>query len=87
LAPSVRKVEEVVHNTAVQVSEKMEQASAKLNSAIEAAKETYSKFQDKTLAAAKATDSTVREYPYTSLGIAFGVGVLIGALINYRSRD
>jgi ElaB/YqjD/DUF883 family membrane-anchored ribosome-binding protein len=86
LAPSVRKVEEVVQNTAGQVSEKMEQARAKLDSALEAAKETYSKLQDKTVAAARATDSAVREYPYSSLGFAFGIGLLIGVLINYRSK-
>jgi ElaB/YqjD/DUF883 family membrane-anchored ribosome-binding protein len=87
LPPSVRKVEEVVHNTAVQVSEKMEEAGAKLNSALESAKETYSKLQDKTVAAAKATDSAVREYPYSALGVAFGIGLLIGVLINCQSAD
>lgn len=87
LAPVVRKVEDAVQKTAVQASEKMEEARAKLNSALEAAKETYSKFQDKTVAVAKATDSALREYPYSSLGIAFGIGLLIGVLMNSRSRD
>ena len=86
LAPAVRKVEEVVQNTAEQVSEKMDQARAKLDAVRETAKETYSKLQDKTVAAARATDSAVREYPYSSLGIAFGIGLLMGVLL-IRSRD
>jgi len=32
----------------------------------------------------KATDRVVREHPYQSIGVAFGVGLLIGVLINRR---
>ena len=40
--------------------------------------------QEKTAASARATDRTIRQHPYESIGIAFGVGVLIGVLINRR---
>ena len=32
---------------------------------------------NKTAAAAKATDKTIRDHPYEALGVAFGLGVLI----------
>jgi ElaB/YqjD/DUF883 family membrane-anchored ribosome-binding protein len=32
----------------------------------------------------KATDRYIREYPYQSLGLAFGVGMLLGVLVNRR---
>ena len=35
-------------------------------------------------ASARATDRAIREHPYESIGIAFGVGVLIGVLINRK---
>jgi len=33
---------------------------------------------------AKAADRTIRQYPYQAIGIAFGVGVLIGVLAVRR---
>jgi ElaB/YqjD/DUF883 family membrane-anchored ribosome-binding protein len=53
---------------------------AKLEAATEKAKVLYQRLQDKTTAAAKATDEAVREHPYQAIGVAFGVGVLIGVL-------
>jgi ElaB/YqjD/DUF883 family membrane-anchored ribosome-binding protein len=40
--------------------------------------------QESTVAGAKATDRAIREHPYESLGVAFGLGVLIGVLIARR---
>lgn len=34
--------------------------------------------------AARATDSAVHEHPYTALGMAVGIGVVIGALLSRR---
>jgi ElaB/YqjD/DUF883 family membrane-anchored ribosome-binding protein len=53
---------------------------AKLEAATEKAKEVCKRLQAETVAAAKATDKAVREHPYPAIGIAFGVGLLIGAL-------
>ncbi len=58
---------------------------AKLEAATEKAKALCQKLQEKTAAAAKATDDAVREHPYQAIGIAFGLGVLIGVLAA-RSR-
>jgi len=59
-------------------------ARAKLSAALDSAKETARKLQSKTVAGAKATDKVIREHPYQSIGIAFGVGLLIGVLVNRK---
>ena len=67
-------------------SEKRE-LRAKLEAATEKAKEVRKRLQEKTAAAVKATDEAVREHPYQAVGIAFGVGVLIGVLVARSRRD
>ena len=42
----------------------------------------YGQARDGVVAGAKYTDQTIRTYPYQSLAVALGVGVLIGALIR-----
>ena len=60
---------------------------AKLAVAIERAKEMCQRLQDQTSAAAKATDKAVREHPYPAIGLAFGVGLLVGVLTARARRD
>jgi ElaB/YqjD/DUF883 family membrane-anchored ribosome-binding protein len=67
--------------------DKTGEARARLQAAIDRAKVTYGRLQDRTLAAAKATDKTVREHPYHAIGIAFGLGVLIGVLAMRAGQD
>ena len=59
---------------------------AKLDSAVEKAKAVCERLQEQTTAAANAADRTVHEHPYHAIGIAFGVGILIGVLVS-RSRN
>lgn len=59
----------------------------KLEGVVEKAKAVCERLQDQTAAAAKAADKTIREHPYQALGIAFGVGVLIGVLVTRNRRD
>jgi ElaB/YqjD/DUF883 family membrane-anchored ribosome-binding protein len=60
---------------------------AKLDAAIEKAKAVCERLQEQTVAAAKASDKAVREHPYQAMGIAFGVGLLIGVLVMRSRRD
>ena len=53
---------------------------AKLEAATEKAKEVCKRLQEETAAAAKVTDKAVRERSYQAIGIAFGVGLLIGVV-------
>jgi ElaB/YqjD/DUF883 family membrane-anchored ribosome-binding protein len=57
------------------------QIRANLENVIEKAKDVCERLQNQTAAAAKATDKTVREHPYEAMGVAFGLGVLVGFLV------
>jgi ElaB/YqjD/DUF883 family membrane-anchored ribosome-binding protein len=57
---------------------------SRLSSALAAAKETCQRVEEKAVAGAKVADKTIREHPYESIGVAFGVGLLIGVLVGRR---
>ena len=80
----VRDGEELLRAGVKDLSEKGVAAREKLAAALEVAKETRRRLEERAVASAKATDKLVREYPYQSLGAAFGVGLIIGVLINRR---
>jgi ElaB/YqjD/DUF883 family membrane-anchored ribosome-binding protein len=80
----VQDAEELMNATAGQTGEKVSAVRKRLAAAIESTKASYQKVQEKTVAAAKATDKTIREHPYESIGIAFGLGLLIGVLVARR---
>jgi ElaB/YqjD/DUF883 family membrane-anchored ribosome-binding protein len=83
-----RDAESLLKATADDVSEKAKEARARLMSAVDKAKATYEDMQTQgiesaRMAAVKA-DQTIRAHPYESLGIAFGIGVLLGALMRRK---
>ena len=77
----VEDAEELMDATAGQAGEKVNEARSRLAAALESAKATCQRLEEKTVAAAKATDRTIREHPYESIGIAFGLGLLVGVLV------
>ncbi len=80
----VRDGEDLVKATAGEVGEKTKEARARLTAALESAKATCVRLEEKAIAGAKATDKVIREHPYQSIGIAFGIGLLIGVLVNRK---
>jgi len=60
---------------------------AKLGNAIEKAKDAWERLEQKTVTAARTTDKAVRTHPYAAMGIAFGVGLLVGVLAIKSRRD
>lgn len=56
-------------------------------SAWRSTKRSYFRAHDKVADAASATDNTVREKIYASVGIAVGVGAAIGYLLTSRPRS
>ncbi len=49
-------------------------------------KGTYFRAQDKMLASAQATDNLIQSKIYSSLGVALGLGVLIGFISTGKSK-
>jgi ElaB/YqjD/DUF883 family membrane-anchored ribosome-binding protein len=80
----VRDAEELLKATAGDVSEKAKEARSRLAETLEKAKATCQRLQSKTVAAAKATDKIIRDHPYESIGVAFGLGLLIGVVVARR---
>jgi ElaB/YqjD/DUF883 family membrane-anchored ribosome-binding protein len=80
----MRDAEDLLKATAGQAGEKITEVRSRLAGALESAKATYAQIQDKTVLAAKATDRVIRDHPYESLGISFGVGLLIGVLVTRK---
>jgi ElaB/YqjD/DUF883 family membrane-anchored ribosome-binding protein len=64
--------------------EKVGEARKRLAAALESAKEMAGRVRDKAVVGAKAADEAVREHPYQAIGIALGVGALIGFLVSRR---
>jgi ElaB/YqjD/DUF883 family membrane-anchored ribosome-binding protein len=77
----VRDAEELLKATAGDMSDKAKAARSRLGEALDKAKANCYRIEEKTVAAAGATDKIIREHAYESIGIAFGVGLLIGILV------
>lgn len=71
------QLSERVHN----LEDNLQAAAHRTAEALQAAQQSA---VDRTRSAAKATDGFVRDHPWATVGIAVGVGALIGWLI---SRD
>jgi ElaB/YqjD/DUF883 family membrane-anchored ribosome-binding protein len=79
-----RDAEAMLHATTGQAGEKMHELRDRLSAAVESAKATGRRREEKAVAGAKAADKTIREHPYESMGVAFGIGLLIGVLVGRR---
>ena len=79
-----RDAEELLKATAGEAGEKIKEVRVRLSKALESAKVTSDYLQDKTVQTAKAADQVIREHPYESMGVAFGVGLLVGLLALRR---
>ena len=71
--------------TAGVAGDKVREARERLAAGMDSAKEIAGRVRDKAVDYAKATDQAVREHPYHALGIALGVGALLGLLVSRRN--
>lgn len=81
----VEDARELIEATANVAGEKVAEARRRLGAAIDKGKDAWLVVQDSAVSGAKATDRVIRANPYPSVGIAFGLGLLLGFLV--RSRD
>ena len=83
-----RDAEALLKATAGDLSKKGKAARARLAGALEHAKATGAQLQEQTIASAKAAakraDTVIRDHPYESIGVAFGIGVLVGVLVTRK---
>ena len=70
--------------TADVAGDKVGEARERLTAALDSAKEIAGRVRDKAVEGAKAADEAVREHPYQAIGVALGVGALIGYIVARR---
>ena len=70
--------------TAEVTDEKVAEARQRLTEALADGKQTYARFREKATQRVQATDQAIRNNPYQSMAIAFGLGALLGFLITRR---
>jgi ElaB/YqjD/DUF883 family membrane-anchored ribosome-binding protein len=84
LAALAEDARALVAATADVAGEKVGEARKRLAAALERGKEIYGRVCDKAAEGAKAADTAVHEHPYQAIGIALGVGALVGYLLARR---
>jgi ElaB/YqjD/DUF883 family membrane-anchored ribosome-binding protein len=70
--------------TADVAGEKVADTRKRVADALESAQEFAGRVRDQAVDYAKATDEAVHEHPYKAIGIALGVGALLGYLVSHR---
>lgn len=80
--------EELLRATAAQAGEKAAAAREKIQDSLHRAKVKLAEAEDlmidKTKQAARATDEYVHEHPWKAVGVAAGIGLIVGLLIGRR---
>ena len=77
-----RDADDLLKATAGDLSEKAKATRERLGAALERAKATCANLQEQTVVVAKRADAVVRSHPYESIGVYFGLGLLIGVLVT-----
>ncbi len=84
----IADAEDMLHATADQAGDKVASLRARIQERLKGAKARLSEAEtvlvDKTRAAARATDAYVHESPWTAIGVAAGVGLLVGLILGRR---
>lgn len=84
----IADAEELLRATASQAGDKVAAAREKIEYSLREAKHKLAQVEDivvdKTKRAAHATDEFVHEHPWKAVGIAAGVGLIVGMLIGRR---
>lgn len=90
-AEDVRQIAEdakiLLGATAHVAEEKVVEARKRLSDALEKGKSALAAIRDRTVEGAKAADESIRAHPYQAVGIAFGVGAVIGFLLHARRAN
>ena len=73
--------------TADVAGDKVAEVRRRLAAALHSGKQAFGRVLEKAVESAKAADQLVRDNPYQTLVIAFGVGAAMGHLLGRRGRE
>jgi ElaB/YqjD/DUF883 family membrane-anchored ribosome-binding protein len=79
-----RDARQLLSAAAEKAGEKTDQFRARFGTTLESTKAAAKRAQAKTVSAAKATDKCVRNHPYQTITVFFGLGLLAGILLGRR---
>lgn len=80
----VRDTEDLLGATAEDLSDRTNEARKRVRRTLERARESCDDLRERAIEGARTADLVVRGHPYQSIGIALGLGLLIGALASVR---
>jgi ElaB/YqjD/DUF883 family membrane-anchored ribosome-binding protein len=88
LTALARDLDALLKATAGDLSDKTSKARSRAAAALKRVKSVCSELQARAVTSAKTAarkaDSVIRAHPFQSLGVAFGLGWLIGVLVNRK---
>jgi ElaB/YqjD/DUF883 family membrane-anchored ribosome-binding protein len=88
LTAVIRDAESLLRATAAQTGDKVEEIRARAQESVRAAKERLATIEDQALEHARAlagdADDYVRDNPWQAVGIAAGIGLVLGLLMSRR---
>jgi ElaB/YqjD/DUF883 family membrane-anchored ribosome-binding protein len=64
--------------------EKVSEARKRLTATLDGGMTIFGRVKEQAVEGVKATDKAMHEHPYQAIGIAFGVGALLGCLASRR---
>jgi ElaB/YqjD/DUF883 family membrane-anchored ribosome-binding protein len=73
--------EELFRATGNRIAEKSRE---KFLTAVDKARAACHEVQDQAVSGLNATDEVIRRYPFSAIGVAFGLGLLIGIIANRK---
>jgi ElaB/YqjD/DUF883 family membrane-anchored ribosome-binding protein len=84
LKAAASDAEELIKATAGEINDRTKDARLRLKETLNSAKASCEALEEKALNGAKIADRKIRAYPYESMGVAFGIGLLLGLLVSRR---
>jgi len=78
----LHEAEELIKATAGDIGERTREARAKLAGALVVTRQTCNQVEQRLARRIQAADAFVRERPFESVGVAFGMGVLLGIILE-----
>jgi ElaB/YqjD/DUF883 family membrane-anchored ribosome-binding protein len=80
----IEDAEALLGATADQAGERVKELRGRLATALERTRATCCDLEAKAAEQAKKADHVIREHPYESIGIALGIGLLVGWMLGRK---
>ncbi len=83
----LQEAEQALGHTVGDASEKFDELRERLRAALDKGRYSFDHLKEETLKRAKQADHIVRENPYYAIGVAAGIGALIGIVMSRTCQN